>query len=77
MVAGKMREVAATLPSPHPATPPGGFVPPEVAELNRRFPQLEILELLGKGGMGAVYKRATTRAGSSGRLEDSAARDWE
>lgn len=34
----------------------GGFVPPSVAELADRFPQLEIIELLGKGGMGAVYK---------------------
>src|SRR6476661_6908038 len=34
---------------------PGGAVPtPE--QLQPLFPQLEILELLGKGGMGAVYK---------------------
>jgi len=35
-------------------TPP--FNPPPVAELAALFPQLEILELIGKGGMGAVYK---------------------
>ena len=32
------------------------FTPPSVAELAPLFPQLEILELIGKGGMGAVYK---------------------
>jgi serine/threonine protein kinase len=32
------------------------FNPPSVAELTPLFPQLEILELIGKGGMGAVYK---------------------
>ena len=35
-------------------TPP--FVPPTIADLAKLFPQLEILELIGKGGMGAVYK---------------------
>ena len=34
----------------------GGFVPPTVEELANVIPQIEILELLAKGGMGAVYK---------------------
>jgi serine/threonine protein kinase len=32
------------------------FIPPTPVELARHFPQLEILELVGQGGMGAVYK---------------------
>ena len=32
------------------------FTPPPVAELAPLFPQLDILELIGRGGMGAVYR---------------------
>jgi serine/threonine protein kinase len=34
----------------------GSFEPPPVEELAKLFPQLEVLCLLGAGGMGAVYK---------------------
>jgi len=32
------------------------FVPPSIEELAKHFPQLEIIALIGQGGMGAVYK---------------------
>ncbi|HEY1791222.1 MAG TPA: serine/threonine-protein kinase [Verrucomicrobiae bacterium] len=38
------------------ADAPSGFTPPDTKDLAAKFPQLEILELIGKGGMGAVYK---------------------
>jgi len=39
------------------AAPSGSkFQPAEVAELNAAFPQFEFVDLLGRGGMGAVYK---------------------
>jgi tRNA A-37 threonylcarbamoyl transferase component Bud32 len=47
-------EVASDVPTS--ATPPGKFVPPRPEELTGQFPHLEIIELLGQGGMGAVYK---------------------
>jgi serine/threonine protein kinase len=52
----------------NPVEPPGdrmeavttpqsaGFSPPTVTALAAYFPQLEIVELIGQGGMGAVYK---------------------
>jgi len=36
-------------------SPPHSLVAPNPVELGPFFPQLEILELLGRGGMGAVY----------------------
>src|ERR1043165_2699646 len=39
-----------------PGRPSGSFEPPPLDELSAKFPQLEFIELLGKGGMGAVYK---------------------
>ena len=38
------------------SSPRRSWTPPTPAELAPKFPQLEIVELLGQGGMGAVYK---------------------
>jgi serine/threonine protein kinase len=49
-----LKQGAAGDTAASPETPP--FQPPPVEEIARMFPQLEILALLGKGGMGAVYR---------------------
>jgi serine/threonine protein kinase len=44
----------APVPGEPTSQPP--FTPPPLAEMVKLFPQLEVVELLGQGGMGAVYK---------------------
>jgi serine/threonine protein kinase len=43
-------------PSDTAPPPRAAFVPPTLAELAPLFPQLEIQECIGQGGMGAVYR---------------------
>lgn len=48
-------DLSATTPKP------GAFVPPDPESLRPHFPSLEIISLLGHGGMGAVYKARQTK----------------
>jgi predicted Ser/Thr protein kinase len=47
---------AAATASEGPGTTRGGWVPPSITRVAPAFPNLEIVELIGVGGMGAVYR---------------------
>ncbi len=53
---GKQTEMTGDTAGPSGTSATPAPEPPTLEEIARRFPQLDVLEFIGKGGMGAVYK---------------------